>query len=166
MAEALVKEIISLFGQNLSKELIVFITSLLPILELRGGILAGYALGMELLPTFVIAYIGNILPVPFILIFIELIFNLLRETPLRGFVFWCEKKAMSKKSIIDKYAYLGVFLFVAIPLPGTGAWTGSLIASMLKMNKKLSFLYIALGVFTAGIIMSLFSFGLLDVILK
>ena len=164
MSETLANWFVATLGGSISKEIIVFIVSLLPILELRGGIIAGYALGMEWLPTFIIAFIGNILPVPFILLFIEFIFRQLKKTPLRKIVNWCEQKAMSKSDSIQKYAYWGIFIFVAIPLPGTGAWTGSLIAALLKMDPKKAFPFIALGVLVAGIIVSILSFGLLNAI--
>lgn len=161
MAESLVPWMISLFQGSISKEIIVFIISLFPILELRGGILAGYALGMEFTPTFIIAFIGNILPIPFILLFIRFIFKVLRQTPFRKIVLWCEEKAESKNETIRKYAYWGLYLFVAIPLPGTGAWTGALIAALLGMDVKKAFPTIIVGVLTAGIIVSVLSFGLL-----
>lgn len=161
MSETLVDWFVTNLGGSMAREVIVFIVSLLPILELRGGILAGYALGMQLLPTFVIAFIGNIIPIPFILLFIQFIFKVLKKTPLKKVVLWCENKAMKKSDSIKKYAYWGVFLFVAIPLPGTGAWTGALIASMLKMDIKKSFAVITLGVLVAGVIVSILSFGLL-----
>ncbi|MBQ4346860.1 MAG: small multi-drug export protein [Firmicutes bacterium] len=137
---------------------------MLPILELRGGIIAAYAMGMELLPAFIIAYIGNILPMPFLLLLIKRIFAWLKSTPLRGIVERLENRALNKKDTIEKYAYLGLFLFVAIPLPGTGGWTGSLIAALLDMDIKKSFLVIALGIFVAGVIVSALSFGLFDAI--
>lgn len=149
-------------GHILAKEVVVFLVSMLPILELRGGIIVGALLGMKLLPNFIIALIGNILPVPFILLFIEWFLNLLKKTPLSKLAYWVEAKADSKKSTIEKFGYWGVFLFVAVPLPGTGAWTGSLIAALLHMNRKKVFPYIVLGVLVAGIIMSVLSYGLLS----
>ena len=164
LAQNLVDFFINSLSGNLSKELIVFIISLLPILELRGGILAAYALDINFYPAFVISYLGNILPIPFILILIEKIFEIMKLTPLKGIAIWFEKKALSKKESIEKYGYRGLFLFVAIPLPGTGAWTGALLAVLLKLNKKKAFLTIMAGVFAAGIIMSILSFGLLNAI--
>lgn len=161
MAETLVNWFVVHLGGWVSREVIVFIVSLLPILELRGGILAGYALGMSFLPTFIIAFIGNILPIPFILFFIEFVFRVLKKTPLRKIVQWCEERAVRKSDSIRKYAYWGVFLFVAIPVPGTGAWMGALIATMLKMDPKKTFPVIVAGVLTAGVIVSILSFGLL-----
>ena len=108
-----------------------------------------------------IAYIGNILPIPFILLFIRYIFKVLKKTPMRRVVEWCERRAEQKSEQIRKYAYWGVFLFVAVPLPGTGAWMGALISALLGMDPKKTFPVIMLGVLTAGIIVSVLSFGLL-----
>ena len=90
---------------------------------------------------------------------------MLKKTPLRGFVAWCERKAEQKSDQIRKYAYWGVFLFVAIPLPGTGAWMGALISVLLNMDPKKTFPVIMVGVLTAGIIVSVLSFGLLGSLL-
>lgn len=139
MTEQLAGWFVNNLGDVLRPEVIVFIVSLLPILELRGGILVGFLLGMDLLPSFIIAFIGNIIPVPFILMFIKFIFKKLKKTRMKGFIEKIENKAMSKSNQIQKYAYLGLFLFVGIPLPGTGAWTGSLIAALLEMDNKKSF---------------------------
>ena len=152
MAETIANWFVTTFEGTLAREWIVFLVSLLPILELRGGIIAGFAMNMEWLPTFIIAYIGNILPIPFILLFIRYIFKVVK---------WCERRAEQKSEQIRKYAYWGVFLFVAVPLPGTGAWMGALISALLGMDPKKTFPVIMLGVLTAGIIVSVLSFGLL-----
>ena len=165
MTEQLAGWFVNNLGDVLRPEVIVFIVSLLPILELRGGILVGFLLGMDLLPSFIIAFIGNIIPVPFILIFIKFIFKKLKKTRMKGFIEKIENKAMSKSDQIQKYAYLGLLLFVGIPLPGTGAWTGSLIAALLEMDNKKSFGIIVLGVIMAGIIISILSYGVLGSIL-
>ena len=162
MAERIVQWMIVNLSGNFSPAVMVFIISLLPVLELRGGIIAAYALGMELGPAFAVAFIGNILPIPFILMFIRFILDKLRGTRLKGIVEKLEKKAMGKSGSIEKYAYWGLFAFVAIPLPGTGGWTGALIAALLDMDAKKSFLAILLGVLAAGIIVSALSYGLLD----
>ncbi|MDR2939402.1 MAG: small multi-drug export protein [Clostridiales bacterium] len=139
---------------NIPGEAIVFIISLLPILELRGGLIASAILRLPLIKAFLICFIANVLPMPFILIFIQAIFKF-----LKGFSFtkplieWLEKKAVSKSSSISKKYLLGLFLFVAIPLPGTGGWTGALIASVLEMPIKKSFVAIVSGIFCAGLIM-------------
>lgn len=164
MAETLANWFVTNLQGSISREIIVFIVSLMPILELRGGIIAGFAMGMEWLPTFLISYVGNLLPIPFILLFIRFIFKLLRQTPLHSVVEWCERKADSKSDKIRKYAYWGVYLFVAIPLPGTGAWMGALISVLLNMDPKKTFPVICIGVLTAGIIMSVLSYGVLGAI--
>lgn len=164
MAETLSAWFVSHLGGSMAREALVFIVSLLPLLELRGGILVGYALGMDFWPTFLLSLVGNILPIPFILLFLNYIFQLLRQTPLGFIVQKCEEKAMKKSESIQKYAYWGIFLFVAIPLPGTGAWTGALIAILLGMNRKKTFCYIIAGILAAGLLMSLLSFGVLDLI--
>ena len=161
---AIVNFIVDNFGSNgsiLSKEILVFIISLFPILELRGGLLAASLLGLDAFKSYIICFIVNILPIPFILWFIDSIFKFLKKTRLKNIIFKLENKANSKKSQIEKYGYLGLVLFVGIPLPGTGAWTGSLIAVMLGMDKKKSFLAILIGVLMASIIMMLISFGVL-----
>lgn len=165
MAETLANWFVETLSGSMAKELIVFIVSMMPILELRGGIIAGFAMQMEWLPTFIIAFIGNMLPIPFILLFIRFIFKVLKKTPMRGIVEWCEKRADAKSEQIRKYAYWGVYLFVAIPLPGTGAWMGALISALLNMDAKKTFPVIMVGVLTAGIIVSVLSFGVLGSII-
>lgn len=172
MTEKLVSFLLNLLSGIQSipfgREIIAFLLSMLPIIELRGGIIAGRALGLAPIPTFIICYIGNILPVPFILWLIKGIINWMRESNinlLRKFVKWLDKKVNDKKGQIEKYGFWGLVLFVGIPLPGTGAWTGCLIAAMLDMDKKKSFLAAAIGVIMAGIIMSILSIGIFDGIL-
>lgn len=166
MAEQIAGWFVNNLGGIFSPEIIVFIVSLLPILELRGGIIAGFLMGMDLAPSFAIAFIGNIIPVPFILIFIKFIFRQLKKTRMKSFIEKLENKAISKSDQIQKYAYWGLMLFVGIPLPGTGAWTGALIAALLNMDIKKSFGVIILGVIMAGIIISVFSYGLLGMIIN
>lgn len=167
MASELAKFFVELFGglTNLKygKELIIFIISLMPILELRGGLIAAALLGLKGLPSFIICFIGNIIPIPFILWFITPLFNKMKKTKLfSGLVDKMEKKAMSKKEQIERLQYLGLMLFVGIPLPGTGAWTGCLIAALLDMDKRKAMCFAILGVIMAGIIMMLLSYGVLD----
>lgn len=163
LANSLVNFFSFLTDMKFGKELIIFIISMLPILELRGGLIAAALLGVKPVPSFIICFIGNMIPVPFILWFITPIFDKLKKTKwLSGFVTKLENKALSKKEQIEKLKYIGLLLFVGIPLPGTGAWTGSFIASMLGMDKKKSLLYVFLGVIMAGIIMMILSYGILD----
>lgn len=164
--ESLVEGLTELLG-GLGKEVIIFIISMLPILELRGGLIASALLGVDFLPGYLCSIIGNVLPIPIVLLFLEKIFDLLKNIKFtKNFVNKIESKIMSKKGQIEKYGYWGLFLFVGIPLPGTGAWTGSALAVLLHLNKKKSFVCILLGVILASIIMSILSYGILDNIIK
>ena len=149
-------------GPYVSKEALIFIISLLPILELRGGLLAASLLKVEYLTALPICVIGNILPIPFILLFIRRIFALLKKTrTFRPLVEKLERRDMGKSDRIKEYEFVGLLLFVGIPLPGTGAWTGALIASLLQIDLKKSSIAILLGVGLAAIIMSFVSYGVL-----
>lgn len=159
--DGLVKFFISVFG-GLNKELVIFIISLFPILELRGGMLAATLLHIPYLRALIICIIGNLIPIPFILLFLEYIFKLLSKwKATKKIVTWLLNKGKKNRSKIDKYGYLGLILFVGIPLPGTGAWTGSLVAIVLGLDKKKSFICIIIGVLLASIIMSIVSYGIL-----
>ncbi len=166
MTQKLANFMIGLFGgaagSVLGKYIVIFILSLLPILELRGGLIAASLLGLPMWQSFFVCFLGNIIPIPFILYFINPIFRHMRNWKYLGkFVCWCEEKANSKKEKIENLKYFGLFLFVGIPLPGTGAWTGCLIAALLDMDKKKSMVAAFLGVILAGIIMLVFSYGIL-----
>ena len=136
--------------------LVVFIISVCPILECRLGMFTAIVLlQMNPFVGFIISFLGNILPIPFILLLINWIFDLLKKVPgINKFVYWLEDK---KRDKIDKYGIWGLLIFVAIPLPGTGGWTGALLASLLHLDKKKSFFVISLGVFIAGLIMTVLS---------
>ena len=131
------------------------LVSMLPIIELRGGLPFGVALGLPYYLAFTAAVIGNLIPVPFIVVYIRRIFELMRKyfPKLNGVVDKLEKKANLKSQKVQKYQYIGLWLFVAIPLPGTGAWTGALAAAFLGMRLKNAMPAIILGVMTAGSIM-------------
>ncbi len=166
MSEKLVNVIVGAFGglttMALGKEILVFIISLLPILELRGGLLAAALIGLDPVPSYIISIIGNILPVPFILLLINKILDWMRKSKkFKKVAKWLDEKVEKHKGQIEKYGYLGIVLFVGIPLPGTGAWTGSLIASVLEMDKKKTFFAVLAGVFIASIIMMVISFGVI-----
>ena len=159
--EGLVEFFIELFG-GINKELVIFIISLMPILELRGGLLAATLLDVEFVRAAIICILGNVLPIPFVLLFLKYILKILSKWKFTTkIVNWLEKKVHDKREQIDKYGYLGLVLFVGIPLPGTGAWTGALLAVMLDLNRKKSFICILLGVLMAAIIMSILSYGIL-----
>lgn len=164
--ESLIESLTELLG-GLGKEVIVFIISMFPILELRGGLIASALLGVDFIPGYLCSIIGNVLPIPIVLLFLEKIFNLLKNIKFtKNLVNKIENKIMSKKGQIEKYGYLGLLLFVGIPLPGTGAWTGAGLAVLLNLDKKKSFIVILLGVILASIIMSILSYGILDNIIK
>lgn len=131
--------------------------SALPIIELRGGLPFGVSLGLPMWLAFISAVIGNLLPVPFIIVYIQRIFQWMRKKMpwFNGVVDWLEKKAHLKGQRVSKYKYIGLWLFVATPLPGTGAWTGSLAAAFLGMRLKKTVPAVVLGVLTAGGIMLL-----------
>ncbi|WP_434309698.1 COG2426 family protein [Hominifimenecus sp. rT4P-3] len=158
MAESLANWFIQALG-GMPPEVIVFIISMVPILELRGGLIAAALLGIPIVPAIAICLIGNMIPIPFILFFITPIFKWLKRTKLlRPLVEKLEKKAMSKSDQIQKYEFIGLMLFVGIPLPGTGAWTGALIASLLDIRPKKAFLAICIGLLIATTIMCVISY--------
>ena len=153
-------------GQFVSREVVIFIISMIPILELRGGLLVAKLLDVSILTAIPICIIGNIIPIPFILLFIKQIFKWMKKIRLfRGLVEKLENKAMSKSDNIKRYEFWGLVLFVGIPLPGTGAWTGWLIAALLDVDFKKAVLAELLGIAIATVIMSIFSYGLLGVLL-
>ncbi len=156
---ALSEWIIHTFNGKISNELIIFIISLFPVLELRGGLIAAKLLGVKFIKAFIICFIGNIIPIPFILLFIRKIFQWLKK--IKGVDKLIEKlelRAMRKSKKIEKTREWGLFAFVAIPLPGTGGWTGALLAALLDMRMKKAFPIIVLGVICAGIIMSIITY--------
>ncbi|MDF2839047.1 MAG: hypothetical protein K0S60_750 [Evtepia sp.] len=131
-----------------------------PVIELRGAIPYGMAKGLPFWPVFLMAYIGNLLPVPFIILFIRRIFAFLRRSSILGaMIEKLEKKAHLKGRFVNRYKTLGLFIFVAIPLPGTGAWTGALVAAFLDIRLRKAFPVISFGVLTAGILVSLISYS-------
>lgn len=148
-----------LTSHGIPDELIVFLISVMPVLECRLGMFTAIVLlQMNTIKGFLISFAGNILPIPFILLLINWIFEWMKKIPgLKKIVFWLEDKTLKKRDKIDKYGIWGLLLFVAIPLPGTGGWTGALLASLLHLDKKKSFGVIALGVFIAGLIMTVLS---------
>ena len=153
-------------GKYVSKELVIFIISMIPILELRGGLLVAWSIGVPILKAIPICIIGNIIPIPFILLFIKKIFKLLKKVSFfRKYIEKLENRAMGKSDNIKKYEFWGLVLFVGIPLPGTGAWNGSLIAALLEIDFKKAVLAELLGIAIATIIVSLVSYGLLGSLL-
>jgi uncharacterized membrane protein len=133
--------------------------SMVPVIELRGGLIFASASGIPFWEAFIICCMGNILPVPFILFFLRKVFKLLEKNRYTAkLILWLEDKAKRAEKKIGKYELFGLFLLVAIPLPGTGAWTGSLVAVVFDMQIKRAFPAIAAGVVGAGVIMSVVSY--------
>jgi uncharacterized membrane protein len=150
----------------LIKYLIVFIVSMVPLIELRGAIPYAVAFNLPLLPSYIIAIIGNMLPVPFIFFFARKVLEWGKDvafTPFAKFCRFCiEKGEKGKEKLLSTSKngiYIALFLFVGIPLPGTGAWTGTLAASFLDLDFKKSVIAVVCGVILAGIIMGLLSSG-------
>ena len=143
-----------------------FLISMVPVVELRGAIPAGVALGLDPLLAMVISDIGNLIPVPFVILFVRKVFRWMRSISprLERLVIRLEQKGLSKADKVRKYEALGLFLFVAIPLPGTGAWTGSLIAALLDIRLQRALPMISLGVLTAGAIITLLTIGAVQIL--
>ncbi len=154
IAEALLE-----FGKN--ELLTVFIVSMLPIVELRGAIPIGVGLGLDPLTVMFVSIIGNCIPVPFIILFIRQIFKFMRKhfSWISNLLDKIENRARGKWEKVHKYQFWGLLIIVAIPLPGTGAWTGALIASLVNMRMKNAIPSIFLGVVVAGIIVTALSHG-------
>lgn len=145
--------------------LVVFIISLFPIVELRGGLIAAAVLKLKLIPSFVVCFLGNILPLPFILLFIKKIFKWMKNFKLTyKLAVYFEKKGEKNAKEAENKSFWGklifLYCFVAIPLPGTGGWTGALIASFMNLKLKHSIPTILAGVLTAGFIMSIICYAL------
>lgn len=155
----------STLGQYVSAEIVIFIVSMIPILECRGGLIVASLLQVPVARAVPICIIGNTLPIPFILLFIRKIFAWMKKYkgPKR-IVDKLEKRAMSKSENMANGEFIGLMLFVGIPLPGTGAWTGSLIASLMEMDIKKASLASFLGVLMATVIVATLSYGLLSFI--
>lgn len=149
----------------LPKEISVFIVSMIPLIEERGGLILARMLNMPLGSAVFWCVIGNIVPIPFILFGIEKLIHWMSDHHLSRIADWLENKAKKNKPKIDKYGFFGLMLFVGIPLPGTGAWTGSLVASLFDMDLKKASLSILLGIALAAVIMSLVSYGVLGSIM-
>lgn len=148
-------------GTIAGKFISTFFISMLPVVELRLGLPYGIALGLDYPLALTAAVLGNMLPVPFIILFIRQIFAWMRRhmPKLDGFVAKLETKAHLKGESVQKYGPLGLLIFVAIPLPGTGAWTGALVAAMMEMRLKRAFPAIVIGVVIAGVIVSVVTYG-------
>ena len=145
----------------LKKYLIIFLVSMVPLIELRGAVPIAVGMNLPLLPSYIVCILGNMLPVPFIFFFARKVLEWGADKPVIGkfFTFCLEDRAMRKSDQVKKYEFWGLMLFVGIPLPGTGAWTGTLAASLLDMDFKSSVIAVMCGVVLAGVIMGLLSMG-------
>ena len=150
------------FLETVGKELCVFFCSMLPIIELRGAIPLGAALGLDWWLNYILAVCANMIPVPFILLFIKKIITWMASCRVRFFnkiANWLIRKAEKNRDKIEKYSFWGVCIFVAIPLPVTGAWTGSLVSAFIDMKFWKAVVSSLFGVMIAGVIMTLASYG-------
>lgn len=163
----LIMENLNLFGDSLfGKSLFTVFVAMLPIVELRGAIPVGVAIGLDVRYTFLLALIGNLIPVPFIILFIRRILEWLRTKSewLDRVINKKVEKTMKHSDLIYKSKLLGLMIFVAIPLPGTGAWTGALLAALLDLRLKNAFPAILCGVLIAGILISVLTHGFTTII--
>ena len=161
MVEQIVEAIMSFLQDKVPAELVAFVISLCPVLECRGGMIAARLMEIPFIKAFLICYIGNMLPIPFIILFIRKIFEFLRKFKFFAkIVEKLEAKTEKNKEKVMKYEAWGLLLFVAIPFPGTGGWTGALMAALLDIRFKRALPIIALGVLIAGFIMSGLTYGL------
>lgn len=145
--------------EELQIELMVIFFAMMPIIELRGAIPLGISLGLSPLHSTILSIIGNIAIVPFLLKLLQPIMKYFEKTVVFSkTIGWVKRRSMKKADIIKKYSLIGLFIFVAIPVPTTGVWTGSIIASILKLDFKKALLSISLGIITAGIIVATISY--------
>lgn len=146
----------------LQKLLLTFTTAMLPVVELRGAIPVGVSAGLPPAAACVTAILGNLLPVPVIMLLARRVFNWLRDTRLFGpRIVWLERRAHLKGRIVRKYRLLGLVILVAVPLPGTGAWTGALVASLLDIRMRNALPAILLGLVIAGALVTLLTLGII-----
>ncbi len=160
MTQAIKEFFLKLVGPHLA----VLICSMIPIIELRGSIPLGALLEMPFWLNYILSVVGNMLPVPIILLFVKAVLNWMAKCKIKFFnkiANWIFQKADKNRPKIETYGFWGLFIFVAIPLPGTGAWTGSLVAALIDMKFGKAILAVTLGVLSAGVIMTLISYGVL-----
>ena len=159
----MIEAIKTFFLETVGREWCVFFCSMIPIIELRGAIPMGAAFSLPWWQTYLISVVGNMIPVPFILLFIKKIIRWMSNSKVKFFnktAGFLMRKVEKNRERIEKYSFFGVCLFVAIPLPATGAWTGSLVAAMIDMKFWKAVLSAFIGVLAAGVIMTLISYGI------
>lgn len=162
----MVEAIQTFFLETVGKELCVFFCSMIPIIELRGAIPLGFALGLPWWQSYALSVLGNMLPVPFILLLIKGMIGWMSRSKINFFnkvANFLLRKVEKKRAQIEKYSFWGVAIFVGVPLPVTGAWTGSLVAAMIDMKFWKALLSAFIGVLIAGVIMTLISYGALAI---
>ena len=162
----MVEIIENFFLEIVGKELCVFFCSMIPIIELRGAIPLGAALGLPLWQSYLISVVGNMLPVPIILLFVKKVLEFMAKCRIKFFnkvAAWVYVKAEKNRAKIERFSFWGVAIFVGIPLPMTGAWTGTLVAAMINMKFSKAVLSAFIGVLCAGVIMSLISYGIVTI---
>ena len=155
-----------LTGTTVGKFIVTFFISMVPVVELRLGLPYGITLGLPYFTALAAAILGNMLPVPFIIIYIKRIFAWLRRhwAALDGFITRLERRAEGKGEAVEKYGTWGLLILVAIPLPGTGAWTGALVAALLNLKVRKAFPVIFVGVCIAAAIMTAVTYGVIKII--
>lgn len=137
-----------------------FLLAMVPVVELRGAIVYGVAKGLSIPLSFLLSIFGNMVPVPFIILFIRRVFEWMKKKPrLQKPILYLERRAHTKGEVVRKYSAIGLCILVAIPLPGTGAWTGALVAAFLNMRLRKALPSISLGVLIAGVIVTLLTYG-------
>jgi len=150
---------------EIAKRVIVFVLSMVPVIELRGAIPVGWGFKLPLWQTLVLSIGGNILIIPFVILLFNRVLELLRKfrltTKIANFI---EERTQRKSEKVENWVFLGLMLFVAIPLPGTGAWTASMIAGLLQMKMRKAFLPIVLGVICAAVIVTLVTYGVVKIV--
>ncbi|MDR0890051.1 MAG: small multi-drug export protein [Oscillospiraceae bacterium] len=145
-----------LTGTAIGQSIVTFVISMIPVIELRGGIPIGLSYGLNPVLVFFLACLGNMLPIPFILLFIRRIFQWMKRYPRLGRIATkLETRAAKKSESVHKYELIGLCILVAIPLPGTGAWTGALVAALMEMRLKRAIPVIFIGVLIAGLLVTL-----------
>ena len=160
MTEQLVAWFQGLFSDGVGGEIVAFLASLLPIIECRGGMIIAKGFEIPFIKAFLLCYLGNMIPLPFIILFIKKIFSFMKKhNILTHFIEKLEGKTAKNQDKVMKYKQWGLLLFIAIPLPGTGGWTGSLFAALLNIDFKKALPIVALGVFIADVIMSVLTYG-------
>ena len=162
----MVEAIQNFFLETVGKELCVFFCSMIPIIELRGAIPLGAALGLPWWQSYLLSIVGNMLPVPIILLFVKGVITWMARSKVAFFnkvADFLNRRVEKRRDKIEKYSFWGVCLFVAVPLPVTGAWTGSLVAAMIDMKFWKALLSCLFGVMIAGVVMTLISYGALAI---